>query len=95
MKKRSMKVLVDWTPREGNKEADQLANGVVKSFSPELEIKLDQSLIQWEILPDALRMAREADTEYKELKQRSQLPKRDQRKRKKRPEERLRLRDPW
>ena len=95
MKKRSMKVLVDWTPREGNKEADQLANGVVKSFSPELEIKLDPSLIQWEILPDALRMAREADTEYKELKQRGQLPKRDQRKRKKRPEERLRLRDPW
>ena len=56
MKKRSMKVLVDWTPREGNK-ADQLANGVVKNFSPELEIKLDPSLIQWEILPDALRMA--------------------------------------
>ena len=68
MKKRSMKVLVDWTPREGSKEADQLANGVVKNFSPELEIKLDPSLIQWEILPDALRMAREADTECKELK---------------------------
>ena len=90
-----MKVVVDWTPREGNKDADRLANGIVDDFTPDLEIKLDSSALEWEVLPDALRMAREADSEYKNLKQESRLPKRDQRKRKKRPEERLRLRDPW
>ena len=95
MKRRSMKVVVDWTPREGNKDADRLANGIVDDFTPDLEIKLDSSPIEWEVLPDALRMAREADSEYKNLKQEGRLPKRDQRKRKKRPEERLRLRDPW
>ena len=95
MKRRSMKVVVDWTPREGNIDADRLANGIVDDFSPDLEIKLDSSAIEWEVLPDALRMAREADSECKNLKQEGRLPKRDQRKRKKRPEERLRLRDPW
>ena len=81
-----MKVVVDWTPREGNKDAYRLANGIVDDFSPDLEMKL---------VPDALRMAREADSEYKNSKQEGRLPKRDQRKRKKRPKERLRLRDPW
>ena len=95
MKRKSMKVVVDWTPREGNKEADRLANGIVDDFSPDLEIKLDSSAIEWEVLPDALRMAREADSEYKEWKQEGRLPKRDQRKKKKRLEEWLRLRDPW
>ena len=95
MKRRSMKVVVDWTPREGNREADRLADGIVDDFSPDLEIKLDSSAMEWEVLQDALRMARQADSEYKKLKQEGRLPKRDQRKRKKRPEERLRLRDPW
>ena len=78
MKRRSMKVVVDWTPREGNKDADRLANGIVDDFTPDLEIKLDSSAIEWEVLPDALRMAREADSEYKNLKQDGRLPKRDQ-----------------
>ena len=91
MKKESVKVVVN----EGNREADRLANGIVEDFSPELEIKVGPSSIQVEVLPDALSMAREADSEYRDLKQHGRLLKRDQRKRKKRPEERLRLRDPW
>ena len=46
MKRKSMKVVVDWTPREGHKEADRLANGIVEDFSPDLEIKLDSSAIE-------------------------------------------------
>ena len=76
-----MKVVVDWAPREGNREADRLANGIGEDFSPELEIKLGLSSNKWEVLPGALRMAREGDSEYKGLKQQGRLPKRDQRKR--------------
>ena len=82
MKRRSMKVVLDWTPSEGNKDADRLANVIVDDFSPDLEIKLDSSAIEWEVLPDALRMARKAASEFKSLKQEGRLPKRDQRKRK-------------
>ena len=40
MKRKSMKVVVDWRPRgRGGKEADRLANGIVEDFSPDLEIK--------------------------------------------------------
>ena len=73
-----MKVVVDWTPREGNKDADRLAHGIVDGLLRDLEIKLDSSAIEWEVLPDALRMALEADSEYRTLKQESRLP--DQRK---------------
>ena len=72
-----------------------MVNGNFEDVAPELEIKVDPGSIQWEILLDALHMAREADSEYKDLKQQGRLTKRDQRKRKKRPEERLRLGDPW
>ena len=31
----------------------------LKNFSPDLEIKLDSSAIEWDVLPDALRTWRE------------------------------------
>ena len=73
---------------------DHLINDIIDDFSSDFEIKLDSSAIEWEVLPDALLMTRETDSEYKNLKEENRLQKRDQRKRKKRPEERLRLRDP-
>ena len=35
MKRMSMKVVVEWTPRAGNREADHLANGEYSRFSPQ------------------------------------------------------------
>ena len=34
MKARGMRAIVEWAPREFNKEADQLANGITDSFDP-------------------------------------------------------------
>ena len=34
MKRHGLKALVEWTPRAGNREADELANGVTNRFKP-------------------------------------------------------------
>ena len=43
-----------WTPRQFNREADDLANGRVHAFDPALEVKFDPRDLGWHILPHAL-----------------------------------------
>ena len=56
MKKMSIRAVVEWAPREGNKEADRLANGDHRAFDPALRIPVsaDPSSLSWVILPEAL-----------------------------------------
>ena len=54
-KKMGMKVLVEWTPRAGNREADALANGDSSLFDPRRRVHLERDF-QWEVLDSALRM---------------------------------------
>ena len=54
LKRMSMKVLVERSPRPCNKEADSLAHGNHKVISPDLEIKVDPTTLPWDISPDAL-----------------------------------------
>ena len=70
MKRKSMKVVVDWTTR--------LANGIVEDFTPTLEIKVRPDAIRVEVHLESLRMAREAESEFQTLKQQGRLPRRDQ-----------------
>ena len=78
MKASSMKVQVEWAPRSGNQEADELANGVVDRFSPELRVDVVAEDLKWQLLPEALRLGREAEKEYNEAKQKGSLPNRSQ-----------------
>ena len=48
-KKMGMKVLVEWTPRAGNREADALANGDISLFDPRRRVQLESD-VQWEVL---------------------------------------------
>ena len=54
MKKMSIRASVEWIPREGNREADRLANGIFHGFNPDLRIPVTASSLVWEILPEAL-----------------------------------------
>ena len=47
MKRQGLRTLVEWTPREGNKEADELANGFTQRFRPEYEVKLKADELEW------------------------------------------------
>ena len=79
MRGMSQKVLVEWTPREGNQEADRLANGDATGFSNSNEVKLGPGHMNWLILDEALELGRHRCLKGK----------------RKRPEDRLKLADPW
>ena len=45
--------VVEWAPREGNKEADRHANGDHGAFDPALRIPVNADSRSWNILPEA------------------------------------------
>ena len=90
-----LRALVEWTPTAGNREADALANGDTTLFDPALEVKIDDQVLKWLILPEMLAMGKEADETFQAAKKRSELPDRSRKLRKRRLEDRLKLADPW
>ena len=54
MRRMSLRKVVGWAPREGNKEADKLANGNAEDFDPSLRIDVSASTLSCDILPEAL-----------------------------------------
>ena len=66
MKKMSIRTVVDWSPREANKEADNLANGVFDGFSSSMRIPIGASSLKWEIVPQALVAGRAAEERFLE-----------------------------
>ena len=72
-----MKVLVEWSPRTGNREADALADGIAQDLNPVLEVRVVPSDVKWDILLEALFMCRSAEHEALIARSRGTLPKRD------------------
>ena len=65
MKRHRLNVLVEWTPREANREADELANGVVHRFAPSLEVKIQPEQISWYVLPEMLDVGAKAEEAHR------------------------------
>ena len=86
---------MEWSPREANREADALANGNFSLFTPELRIPVSSQRLQWTVLHQALDHGRAAEEAHRAAKLVG-LPERNlKRKRRRRPEERLKMVDPW
>ena len=64
MKRRRIRTIVAWAPREFNRESDNLANGITEGFNPAMEMKIRPEELTWEILPEALEAGREAERAY-------------------------------
>ena len=64
MKAREMRTTVEWAPRNFNKEADQLANGILDSFDPGKRLHVSASSLSWSVLPEALNAGREAERAF-------------------------------
>ena len=92
MRRMAMKVQVEWSHRTRNTEADELATGDFHSFDPQLRVPEDHLSLVWDILPQARRSA-ERDSQV--AKASGVLPNRGRKQRKRKPEERLRIADPW
>ena len=94
-KKMGLKASVEWSPQEANREADALANVDFSLFTPELWILVSSQRLQWTILHQALDHGRAAEEAHRAAKLVG-LPERNQkRSRRRRPEERLKMVDPW
>ena len=48
-----LRVFVEWSPKEANREADALANRDHSQFSPELRIPVSPQHLQWSVLTQA------------------------------------------
>ena len=95
MKARGMRAIVEWAPREFNKEADQLANGITDSFDPNRRIHVSSQTLTWNILPTAIQSGRDAEQAFRDMKERYGLPNRSKKQRKRKVETRLKNTDPW
>ena len=76
MRKMSLRTVAEWAPRDGNKEADKLANGNAEDFEPSLRIDVDASTLCWDILPEALEGGGAAERQSQEARERGTLPNR-------------------
>ena len=95
IKRMRIRALVEWTPRTANREADALANGNTPSFDPELEVKIDDKVLEWIILPQVLAMGKKAEENFQAAKSRGELPNKSGKQLRRRQEERLKIADPW
>ena len=95
MKKESIKASVQWAPRTANKEADALANGRTEAFSPVNERSVDPSAMNWVILDRALDLGRRAEEEIRSYRAAGRDAGRGVKLRRRKPEDRLPVTDPW
>ena len=79
----------------GNREADRLVNGQFNDFDEDLRIPVSVDSLQWDILPVALAAGGSAELDYLQTKAGAGLPNRSKKEKRRRPEERLRTKDPW
>ena len=85
---------VRWAPREANREADRLANGDSSGFNPALRLRVLPPVGGWILLDEALVLGETAENEKKKFLAEAGS-RRQVRGKRKWPEERLRLKDPW
>ena len=95
MKAMGMRAIVEWAPRECNREADLLANGLSDQFDPARRIQVSAHTSVWNPLTGALSAGREAEQTYSRMKETHGLPNRGQKQMKRRVEFRLKVTDPW
>ena len=93
-KKMSVRTVVEWTPREGNREADKLANGTTRRSTWPCGYQ-SVSPVSWEILPEALLAGRTAEEHFQTAKVSGRVPDRTTKQRKRKVDERLKATDPW
>ena len=57
LRSRSMVLILGWTPRDQNEEADALTNGDFAAFDKKRRIEVDVSKVKWLILPRMLEVS--------------------------------------
>ena len=89
-----------WVPRDQNEEADDLTDGDFSRFDEANRIRVDPSKLKWLVMDSLMATAEALYKEVKETRERkgsgaAHLREGEGRCGRRRPEERLRARDPW
>ena len=93
LRKKSMELELGWTPRDQNEEADRLTNLCFDDFNPEMRIDFDPVKADWLVMREMLEVAENIYQKVKDRKQGAGPTTKEKERR--RPQERLRERDPW
>ena len=64
-------------------------------LDPKLELHIDWDALGWDVLPEALKMGKTAEEDWVQTNLYGTLPNRAVKKRRRRPEDRLRAGDSW
>ena len=101
LRRRNAELGLQWVPRDQNEEADALTNGHFNQFDPKLRMEINIADFKWLIMDKMLKVAEDV---YQEVKSRREarrvtaaaapVPAAVGESRR-RPQERLRARDPW
>ena len=88
--------MVDWVPGTANFKADEAANSNTHRFDLAKRIIFKESGEWWDILPDVLQNCREVERECERVRaEEAGLPDRTAAQKRRRLEDRLRVKDPW
>ena len=82
-------------PRTANYEADSLANGETYGFDPSTRFEEHVNFLRWEILPNALRMGRQMEEDTKIMRASGIPTNRGKKLRRRRQEDKMKVKDPW
>ena len=88
---------LEWVPRDQNEEADELTNEIFQRFDMNRRISVDPLAMKWLIMDQLFKVAEGlyADVRAARTAAPNAAEAGASRRRKRRPEERLRARDPW
>lgn len=92
LRSRGMELDLFWVPRDQNEEADALTNREFSGFDPKLRVEVDVEKLAFQVLPDMLAVSEDLHNRVKNI--RESAPAKEQGPRKK-PQDRLRAREPW
>lgn len=102
LRQRELELTLGWVPRDQNEEADALTNGDYKDFDPAGRVKVVLEDLPWIVLPDMMRMSEEIYGIVKETREkgsesaaRAGAAGTGAGAARRRPEDKLRVRDPW
>ena len=93
LKRMSIKAVVDWAPA---RPTTRPTSSHTSRFDPAKRITFEESEVRWDILPEALQKGREMESESQRAPAGgASRPDRARKQRKRKLEDRLRVRDPW
>ena len=97
LRRKGIELNLEWVPRDQNEEADALTNEHFTHFNKDLRIDVDVLKIDWIVLNRLMGVAEEIYRDVKDMREArmSEPPAQRVGRIRRRPEERLRARDPW